>query len=92
MQDQQSVEELGVQLQKLGRKPFLGSGHKEFDQMLKGHFFQALLPKWQRKLGALKTTKSFEDLYARAHTLEHLTSSLLQHKMTQCSRGEGASH
>ena len=45
MQDQQSVEELGVQLQKLGRKAFLGSGPREFDRMLKGRFYQALLPK-----------------------------------------------
>ena len=60
MQNQQSVEELGVQLQKLGRKAFLGSGPREFDRMLKGHFCQALLPKWQRKLGAPKPTESFE--------------------------------
>ena len=70
MQDQQSVEELGVQLQKLERKAFLGSGPREFDRMLKGHFYQALLPKWQRKLGAPKPTEFFEELYARARTLE----------------------
>ena len=70
MQDQQSVEELGVQLQKLGRKAFLGTGPREFDQMLKSHFYQALLPKWQRKLSAPKPTESFEELYARARTLE----------------------
>ena len=35
MQDQQSVKELGVQLQKLGRKAFLESGPKEFDRMLR---------------------------------------------------------
>ena len=70
MQDQQSVEELGVQLQRLGRKAFVKSGPKEFDRMLKGRFYQALLPKWQRKLGAPKTTESFDELYARARTLE----------------------
>jgi len=38
--------------------------------MLKGRFYQALLPKWQRKLGAPKATETFDDLYARARTLE----------------------
>ena len=70
MQEQQSVEELGVQLQRLGRKSLLGSGPKEFGWMLKGHFYQALLPKWQRKLGAPKATDSFEELYARTRTPE----------------------
>ena len=70
MQDKQSVEELGVVLQKLARKAFPESGAKEFDRMLKGQFYQALLPKWQRKLGAPKTDESFEDLYARARTVE----------------------
>ena len=67
MQDKQSVEELGIELQKLGRKAFPTSGAKEF---VKGRFYQALLPKWQRRLGAPKTTETFEELYARARTLE----------------------
>lgn len=70
MQDKQSVEELGIELQKLGRKAFPTSGMKEFDRILKGRFYQALQPKWQRKLGAPKTTETFEELYARARTLE----------------------
>ena len=70
MQDKQSVEELGVVLQKLARKAFPESRAKEFDRMLKGRFYQALLPKWQRKLGAPKTDESFEDLYARARAIE----------------------
>ena len=70
MQDKQSVEELGVVLQKLARKAFPESSAKEFDRMLKGRFYQALLPKWQRKLGAPKTDESFEDLYARARAIE----------------------
>ncbi len=70
IQDKQSVETLGVELQRLGRKAFPMSGHNEFDRMLKGQFYQALLPKWQRKLGAPKTTESFEKLFARARTLE----------------------
>ena len=37
---------------------------------MKGRFFQGLLPKWQRKLGAPKTDETFEDLFNRAHTVE----------------------
>ena len=70
MQDKQGVEELGVELQKLGRKAFPTSGPKEFDRMMKGTFYQSLLPKWQRKLGAPKATESFDELYARARTME----------------------
>ena len=70
MQDKQSVKELGVVLQKLARKAFPESGAEEFDCMLKGQFYQALLPKWQRKLGVPKTDESFEDLYARARAIE----------------------
>ena len=43
---------------------------KEFNRLLKGRFYQALLPKWQRKLGAPKAAESFEDLFARARTFE----------------------
>ena len=64
MQDKQSVEELGVELQKLERKAFPTSGTKEFDRIVKGRFYQALLPKWQQKLGAPKATETFEELYA----------------------------
>ena len=70
MQDKQSVEELVVVLQTLARKAFPESGAKMFDHMLKGHLYQALLPKWQHKLGAPKTDKSFENLYARARAIE----------------------
>ena len=70
MQAKQSVEELGVELQKLGRKAFPTSGAKEFDRIIKGRFYQALLPKWQRKLGAPKATETFDELFARARTLE----------------------
>ena len=71
MQDTQSVEEVGIQLQRLARKAFPKSEAKEFDRMLKGRFYQALLPKWQRKLGAPKPAESFDDLYARARAQEH---------------------
>ena len=46
MQEQQTVEQLGLELQRLGRKAFPNASSKEFDRMLKGHFFQALHPKW----------------------------------------------
>ena len=70
MQDKQTVEEIGIHLQRLARKAFPGSNQKEFDRMLKGRFYQALLPKWQRKLGAPKAAEAFDDLYTRARTLE----------------------
>ena len=70
MQDNQTVEEVGVRLQKLARKAFSGIGPKEFDRLLKGRFYQALMPKWQRKLGAPKPSETFDELYARARTLE----------------------
>lgn len=66
----QTVGEIGVHLQKLARKAFPGSNQKEFDRMLKGRFYQALLPKWQRKLGAPKAAETFDDLYSRARILE----------------------
>ena len=43
---------------------------KELDRLLKGRFFQVLLPKWQRKLGHPKADESFEELYGRARTAE----------------------
>ena len=63
IQDKQSVEELGVVRQKLAGKVFPESDVKEFDRMLKGRFYQALLPNWQRKLGTPKTDESFVDMY-----------------------------
>lgn len=61
MQSEQSIEQLGLQLQTLARKAFPESSGKEFDRLLKGRFLQSLLPKWQRK---------FQELYDRARTLE----------------------
>ena len=56
-QDKQSVEQLGMDLQRLARKAFPKMDMKEFDRLLKGRFYQALLTKWQRKLGAPKAAK-----------------------------------
>lgn len=50
MQGTESIEQLGISLQKLGRKAFPGTSGKEFDRLLKGRFFQALHTKWQRRL------------------------------------------
>ena len=70
MQEQQTVEQLGIELQRLGRKAFPNADSKEFDRMLKGRFFQALHPKWQRKVGAPETSETFNELYDRACTVE----------------------
>ena len=70
MQGEESVEKLGLQLMSLSGKAFPSLGSKERDRLLKGRFFQALLPKWQRKLGAPKVGESFNELYERARTCE----------------------
>ena len=64
------MEELGIKLQTLARVAFPSIVGKEYDCLLKGSFFNGLLPKWQRKLGAPKPKESFEELYDRARTLE----------------------
>ena len=69
MQEQQTVERLGIEFQRLGRKAFPNADSKELDRMLKGHFFQALHHKWQRKVGAPKTSETLE-LYDRTRTAE----------------------
>ncbi len=70
MQDQESVEKLGLDLQRLVRKAYPSMGETKFDRMLKDKFYQALLPKWQRKLGAPKLDESYTALYDRARMLE----------------------
>ena len=65
-----SVEELGIKLQAASRREFPSLMGKEQDRLMKGRFFQSLLPKWQRKLGAPKTGESFEDLFNRARMAE----------------------
>ena len=46
VQESKSVEQLGLELQRLGRKVFPSTDGKDFDRLLKGRFFQALLTKW----------------------------------------------
>ena len=65
-----NLEQLGIELQNLGRKAFPQMNEKELDRLLKGRFFQALNSKWQRKLAAPKPNETFNELYDRARTLE----------------------
>ena len=69
MQDSQSIEQLGIELQRLARKAFPSISGKEQDILLKGRFYQALLPRWQRKL-VPKPEETFTELYDRVRTLE----------------------
>lgn len=69
-QDKQSIEQLGLDLQRMAKRAFPSLTGKDLDRLLKGRFFQALLPKWQRKLGAPKTEESFDELYSRARITE----------------------
>ena len=62
VQENESVEQLGLELQRLGRKAFPSTDGKDFDRLLKGRFFQALLTKWQRKLGAPKPSETSRTL------------------------------
>ena len=70
MQESQSAEQLGLQLQKLAHKAFPSFSGDDFDRLLKGRFYSALLPKWQKKLGAPRPSEKFHDLYERARTVE----------------------
>ena len=67
----ESVEQLGMDIQKLGRKAFPTLTGREFDRLLKGRFYQALITKWQRKLGALRPDEMFLQLFERARAVEH---------------------
>ena len=70
VQKTQSVEELGIELQRLAKRAFPILTGKDLDRLLKGWFFQALLLRWQRKLGAPKPDESFDELFSRARTAE----------------------
>ena len=84
-QDKQSVEQLGIELQKLAHKAFPTLSGDEFDRLLKGRFYSALLPKWQKKLGAPKPSERFSDLYERARTIEKHEE---QFRKSETSRSE----
>lgn len=64
MQDSETVEQLGIDLQSLARRAFPElRGGKEVDRLLNGWFFQALLPRWQQKVGAAKPEQTVAELY-----------------------------
>ena len=50
-------------------RPFLQLWEKT-DRLLKGRFYQALLVKWQRKLGPPCPDETFDDLFAQARMVE----------------------
>ena len=68
MQTTQSVEKLGLQLMSRAKKALPTLDETQREQLLKGRFFQALLPRWQQKLGVPKVDESFTDLYNPART------------------------
>ena len=68
--DGESIEQVGISIQQLGRKAFLSIIGKDFDCLLKGQFCQALMVKWQRKLGCTKPDVGFHKLLAQARMLE----------------------
>ena len=70
VQGEESIEQLGMDLQKLGRKAFPAIQGKEFDRLLKGRLYQALHPRWQRKLNAPRPDETFAQLFERARMLE----------------------
>ena len=70
IQGSDTIEQLGISIQQLGRKAFPSITGKDFDRLIKGQFYQALLVKWQRKLGSPKPEETFHDLFARARMLE----------------------
>ena len=67
-------------------------GETEFDRMLKGRFYQALLPKWQRKLGAPKLDESFTALYDRACMLEMHDQQYTAAAQARDGKAKGATH
>ena len=87
-QDKQSVEQLGIDLQKLAHKAFPTLSGNDFDRLLKGRFYSALLPKWQKKLGAPKPSEKFSDLYERAHTVAKHDEQFKRSEASRSDRSE----
>ena len=58
IQQDESIHQLGIGLQNLGRKAFPQMNEKELGCLLKGRFFKALNSKRQRKLAAPKLTET----------------------------------
>ena len=65
-----SVEELGLELQRVAKRAFPALFGNDLDRLLKGCYFQALDTRWQRKLGAPKPEESFDELFNRERVAE----------------------
>ena len=76
-----------MELQRLGNLAFPTLHGQERDIMLKGHFYQALQVRWQRKLGAPETDETFKELYDRARMLEQREK---QYANSAAARGDGS--
>ena len=70
VQTSESVEKLGIEIQRLGHRAFPSVTGNDLDRLLKGRFFQALLVQWQRKLGAPKVEETFQELFDQARMAE----------------------
>ena len=79
MQEQQSVEQLGIELQSLARRAFPESSQKEFDRLVKGRFFQALLPKWQRKINTAGYHPQCDGLVEKFNSINMLSKCVEKH-------------
>lgn len=66
IQGDETIQELGMDLQMLARKVFPSMEGRVFDRM----FYQALHPRWQRKLSAPKPEETFGQLFKRARILK----------------------
>jgi hypothetical protein len=59
-------------------KAYPSMGETEFDRMLKSKYYQALLPKWQRKLGALNWMSPTQPCMIEPGSLKCMTSNILR--------------
>ena len=84
MQDSETIEQLEINFQSLARRAFPElRGGKKLDCLLKGQFFQALITKWQLKLGAPKPEETFLELYDRKTTTTPIDQKAEQDKNQQ---------
>ena len=58
VQKNQSIEQLGLQLQKVSKRAFLTLVGKDLDRLMKGRFFQALLPNGRESLALLRLMRA----------------------------------
>ena len=91
VQGDESVEQLGMALQKLGHKAFPSLEGRDFDRMLKGRFFQALHTRWQRKLGAPHPDETFHQLFERARMFEQHEKQYTEAAATRGDKKSGSS-